>query len=94
MNAIVGDCHSPEQNTLQYLIPVCSSIEGNMVEACEVIRPSGFGSYHWHNHGTRTSLCRPDNCTSSGIKVGIIGLMKVVRKAANTTSSLVERIGP
>ena len=53
MNVMVGECHSPEENTLQYLIPVCSSMEGNMMEAREVVQPPGFGSYHWHNHGTR-----------------------------------------
>ncbi len=41
MNAMVRECPSPEENTLQYLVQVCSSIEGSMAEEHAVIGSSG-----------------------------------------------------
>ena len=43
---VVRGCPRPEENTLQYLMPVFSSIEGSMEGAHEVLGTSGSGSYH------------------------------------------------
>src|SRR5258706_4385568 len=66
-----------------------------MAEAHEAIGPSGSGKHNqWHKGHCNASSRRQDNCTSSEIKLEMMGLGEGGRKSANTTSSLVERIGP